>query len=233
MSDELFHKIIKEGKEAGVSKFYPFLNGEPFMFPRIFEWLNYMDKQSVNVHLYTNAALLDKDKVDLLAQLNCVRYVYCSFNGATKHTYEKIMRGLDYEKTRENILYLISQAKFQIRVGMVLTQDTIPEIDAFKKLWGRRAKLPMFKNWTGAKHDPAEYTGARIPCRQVRTHMTVLWDGRVCLCCFDYDGKVIVGDLNKQSVKQVWTQNKPLRDKHYALDFDTPLCKTCNFNISA
>ena len=35
MSDELFYKIIKEGKEIKDSVFIPFLNGEPFVFPRI------------------------------------------------------------------------------------------------------------------------------------------------------------------------------------------------------
>ena len=231
MSDELFHKIIREGKAAGAKKFYPFLNGEPFMFAKIFEWLAYMDSQDVVVHIYTNASLLDKQKADLLVQFKCVNYVYCSFNGATRQTYEKVM-GLDYDRTKQNIEYLRSKAPFRVRVGMVLTSDTIAEQDAFKKLWGRRAKMPKFSNWAGSKHDAAEYTNEKIPCRQVRTHMTVLWDGRVCLCCFDYDGRVIVGDLNKQSVQEVWNKNRALRKRHYAYDFDMPLCSDCNFNIA-
>jgi MoaA/NifB/PqqE/SkfB family radical SAM enzyme len=36
MNEELFHKIIKEGKELRVKIFSPFLNGEPFLDPKIF-----------------------------------------------------------------------------------------------------------------------------------------------------------------------------------------------------
>jgi len=230
MSDELFYKIVKEGKEIGVTSFLPFLNGEPFAFPRLFRWLEHLDSQGAKSHIYTNASLMTKEKVDDLIKYKCIDYVYCSFNGATKHTYEKVM-GLDYERTKENIYYLLSVAPFRVRVGMVLIDETIPEIEMFKKLWGKRAKLPKFVNWAGVKHDGAEWTNTRIPCRQVRHHMTVLWDGRVCLCCFDYDGKVILGDLNKQSIREVWKSIKPIRDRHYKLDFDMPLCKTCNFNI--
>ena len=59
MSDELFHKIIKEGKQLGIRKYVPFLNGEPFLHKKIFVWLDYMEKEGVNFHLYTNGSLLN------------------------------------------------------------------------------------------------------------------------------------------------------------------------------
>lgn len=40
MSDELFHKIIEEGKKFRKAHFVPFLNGEPFVFSRIWGWLD-------------------------------------------------------------------------------------------------------------------------------------------------------------------------------------------------
>ena len=231
MSDELFYKIIDEGKKLNVSKFLPFLNGEPFMFSRIFSWLEYMEKQNIKVHLYSNCSLLDKEKIDFIVSLGCIEYIYCSFNGAKKETYEKIMR-LDYEKTKKNINYLLDKAKFPVRVGMVLTKETYKEKERFTKMWRGKVKFSPFKNWCGIKHDPLERTGKRISCRQVRQHFTILWDGRVCLCCFDYDGKVILGDLNKQSIKEIWDSAKLIRDKHNSLDFNMPLCRECNFNLS-
>jgi hypothetical protein len=35
--------------------------------------------------------------------------------------------------------------------------------------------------------------------------MSVLWDGRVVTCCMDSNGVQVVGDLNKQTVQEVWT----------------------------
>src|SRR3989338_6870154 len=78
MSDEMFHKIIKEGKEMGARRFIPFLNGEPFANPKIFEWLDYMEKEGVSTCLFTNAELLDEEKTDKLVKYKNIEYINCS-----------------------------------------------------------------------------------------------------------------------------------------------------------
>jgi hypothetical protein len=42
------------------------------------------------------------------------------------------------------------------------------------------------------------------PCYRPWLTFTVLWDGRVSLCCADFDGRHILGDLNTSSIKDVW-----------------------------
>ncbi|MFA4890697.1 MAG: radical SAM/SPASM domain-containing protein [Candidatus Paceibacterota bacterium] len=227
MTDELFHKIIKEGKEMGIKLFSPFLNGEPFVFPKIYEWLDYMEKEGVMVILYTNGEFLDADR---LIKYPNIRYVNCSFNGATKETYDKVMRGPNFDKTRENIKYLISKAPFRVKVSMIVTEENAHEQKLFKEMWGRHAKLGGYANWAGAMRSALEKKGKRRPCYHLLNHLTILWDGRVNLCCMDYDGKVILGDLNKQSLKEVLKNIEPLRERHKKLDFDMPLCKDCNLN---
>ncbi len=32
----------------------------------------------------------------------------------------------------------------------------------------------------------------------------MLWDGRVSLCCADFDGRTILGDLNTSTIKDIW-----------------------------
>lgn len=230
MPDEIFRKIIKEGKEIGVRRFIPFLNGEPFMTPKIFEWLDYMQKEGVRTCLFTNAGLLTKEKIDRLATYSNIEYVNCSFNAATKETYDKIVRGPDFEITKDNIEYLISKARFKVKVGMTVVKENAHEKELFKKMWGRRAKFGDFVNWAGYRHNLLEKTGERIPCPQLLTKLTILWDGRVCLCCFDYNGRVILGDLNKETLREIWDRAEVLRNKHRHLDFNLSLCKDCNGN---
>lgn len=227
MSDELFHKIIKEGKELGVKVFSPFLNGEPFVFPKIYKWLDYMEKEGVKVILYTNGEFLNVDK---LIKYSNIDLVNCSFNGATKETYDKVMRGPNFEKTKENIKDLINRAPFRVLVSMIITEENAREQKLFKKMWGRRAKLGGYANWAGARHSALEKKGKRKPCYHLLNHMTILWDGRVNLCCMDYDGKVILGDLNKQSLREILKNIEPLRKRHKLLDFNMPLCNVCNLN---
>ncbi len=230
MSDELFHKVIKEGKEMGVHRFMPFLNGEPFIHPKIFEWLDYMKKEGVSVCLYTNAGLLTKEKVDKLVKYSNIEYINCSFNAATKETYDKIVRGPDFEKTKGNIEYLVSKAPFKVRVGMTVIEENVHEKELFRKQWGKRAKFGEFLNWAGYRHDLVEMTGERMPCAQFLTKLTILWDGKVCLCCMDYDGRVIFGDLNRESLREIWERMGAVRKKHKQLDFNLPLCEECNAN---
>lgn len=229
MSDELFHKIIKEGKELNAQGFYPFLNGEPFVFPKIYKWLDYMEKEKVNVYLYTNA---DRMNVDRILKYTCIRTINCSLNATTKKTHKKLMRGPNFRKAVRNTKKLIAQAKnFRVRVSMIELPENASEKEDFKKTWGSLAKFCFCKNWLGYNNEKNK-DDPKIPCYYLRNYIAVLWDGRVALCCMDYEGKVIIGDLNKESLRDIWTKLAPLRKRQRYLDFDMPLCRDCNVNIA-
>jgi radical SAM protein with 4Fe4S-binding SPASM domain len=225
MTDELFHKIIKEGKEIKDSYFVPFLNGEPFVFPKIWEWLDYM--RDVKVLLVTNAEYMD---VDRLIKYPNIISVYCSVNATTKETHKKVMRGPDFDKVIKNVESLIAKSKFRIRVSMVVVEANQHEVKDFKKRWGRRAKTCRFVNWMGDVHDPLELQGERFPCKALMDGITVLWDGRVVPCCLDYEGKLIIGDANKQTLSEIWGQSSWMRECHNKLQFDMDPCRNCNHN---
>lgn len=228
MSDELFHKIIKEGKEIRHSYFIPFLNGEPFIFPRIWKWLDYMRDEGVKVQLTTNAGFVD---VDRLVKYDNIRVVHCSVNAVTKETHDKVVRGPDYDTVKSNVEDLIKKASFPVYVSMVVVDANQHEAKEFMRLWGKRGVLGEFKNWGGGRHDKLEKTGKRIPCISLINTITILWDGRVVPCCLDFDGKLILGDVNKQTLTEIRHNSKWLRDRHKKLDFSMVPCRDCNQNI--
>jgi hypothetical protein len=61
--------------------------------------------------------------------------------------------------------------------------------------------------------------------------LSVMWNGDATACCYDLDGKIIVGDANAQTIKQVW-MGKPITDlRHACLTKTFPanlLCSTCS-----
>jgi MoaA/NifB/PqqE/SkfB family radical SAM enzyme len=232
MSDELFHKIIKEGKELRIKRFVPFLNGEPFLHSKIFEWLDYMEKEGVNFLIYTNAALLNTEKIDKLVTYKHLEFINISLSAATADTHKRVMRLNNFDEIVENIKYLSSKAKFKVYVSFNVLESNKHEIPLFKSMWKGivKARLNDFMNWGGYKHDPIEKSSKKGMFCQHLKNIYVLWDGRVCLCCFDFDGNVILGDLNKESIKEVWDRTKPIRDKQTLLNFDLPLCRDCNVN---
>lgn len=228
MSDKLFHKIIKEGKEMGVRHFSPFMNGEPFVFSKIWQWLDYMEKEGVGVSLYTNAEFVD---VDRLVKYKNIRYVNCSVNAATKETYDKIMRGPDYKRVLKNVQELFKKAPFTVRASFIKNELNIHEIDDFRRMF-KRVKIEQFDDWTGDRHSKYERKGQKIPCYVLLKQMFILWDGRVVPCCMDYNAKMVLGDANKQHLKDIWDSNQWMHDKHLNLDFNIPICKSCNYNVA-
>lgn len=226
MSDELFYKIVKEGKEMEVKHFLPFLNGEPFVFSRIWEWLDYLERQKVWVTLYTNAELIDVDR--LLKHKN-IYLVNCSLNATTKETSNKVMRGIDFDKAVKNTQDLISKSRFRVRVSMVVNEDTVNEVDDFKNIWGEHAVVNNYANWGGARHSTLEKKKIRKYCERTLQDITILWDGRVNMCCMDYDGKAIFGDINKESLKDISKRIEVIRELHRARNYTMIPCRDCNF----
>jgi radical SAM protein with 4Fe4S-binding SPASM domain len=60
--------------------------------------------------------------------------------------------------------------------------------------------------------------------------MVVLWDGRVVPCCYDYDGKYVLGDLRQNTLAEIFNE-APMRELRRALREgraeDVSLCRTC------
>jgi radical SAM protein with 4Fe4S-binding SPASM domain len=67
-------------------------------------------------------------------------------------------------------------------------------------------------------------------CDKPWTSVTILWDGRVVPCCFDYDGILTLGNVNEQSLAEIWNgpKLKALRTDHRNHTLDgVSLCAQC------
>lgn len=61
--------------------------------------------------------------------------------------------------------------------------------------------------------------------------LTILVNGDVALCCFDYEGKVILENVRNSTIKEIWNGEK-LRNVRESLknrEFEKlPLCANCD-----
>lgn len=227
MKWELFQKIIKEGKEAGCRYFTPFIMGEPFVYKRIWDALDYMEKEKVKVCLFTNAEFLD---VERICRYKNIWYLNCSLNASTPGTHHKVMRGPNWYKVVPNINKLFQEATFPVRVSFIKCDENVKEVNQFKKMFPS-VRVGQSGNWTNDIHNSQEMKGEKLPCYTVLNQMYIHWDGTVVPCCMDYNGKMVIGDVNKQSVKEIWDNNEWMRQKHLRGKWDEiPLCQTCNYN---
>ena len=81
-----------------------------------------------------------------------------------------------------------------------MRQNNSADEQAFIEHWRNVADkihITELHNWAGTLNHESD---VNYPCYRPWLTFTVLWDGRVSLCCADFDGKTILGDLNTQSI---------------------------------
>jgi len=225
MSQELYEKIVDEASRLpALEVFTPMLTGEPFCDPQFVERLKLARSKLPNVMLevYTNGHLLTKDLIDQLCQVKEMRFSV-SLNAITPET-RKRMTGLDdYVKVADMMLYM-EHVGMPYRATMVgYPEIRQEEIRAFVKAGGLAIQ---YQSWCGEQYpyDRRRWTS----CPRAMNYMTVRWTGQVCLCCFDPFGKVDFGDLNKETIEDIWQSSRRREYQSLHRQGRGAECELCN-----
>lgn len=243
----LFEKIVKEcaNNSQYVLTFLPNHFGEPLLNPHLPEYIKYVKKNlpKVETAIFTNGSLLNEGKsIELInAGLDMINV---SFDGFSKDTYEKIRIGLKFNEVNENILNFINLKKQMkrkkpfINLAFIAMSENVSEVSDFIKKWESLAdavSIGTFCNWGGEVIGEAvtsrQNTG-RNPCTRLWSHMLIFVNGNVPLCCQDYNGNYILGNIYKQTLKEIWQGEiiKEYRRLHSEGKFyELPICRNCNF----
>jgi radical SAM protein with 4Fe4S-binding SPASM domain len=59
----------------------------------------------------------------------------------------------------------------------------------------------------------------------------ILFDGKIVLCCMDFDGVQVVGDANKNNIEEIWNNEryKQVREDFKKLRYNKyPVCMKCD-----
>jgi uncharacterized radical SAM superfamily Fe-S cluster-containing enzyme len=240
MSSELFAKILSEARELDPlpQTFIPMLTGEPFLDPQITDRIRQAREAlpSTEIHLYTNGSRLTKDSISKLSKVSAF-HLNISANGASVQTRERLTGLDDYEHVAEMIDY-VDAVGIPHTVSLVQHPTvTGDEEEAFNRRWGEATSSTSCRTPYVFQH--LNFAGLTSPldrnnftrCIHATSHMTVLWDGRVNLCCMDPLGRKVFGDLNHQTVAEVWLSNGRRRyvDSHEeGRGADCEVCRDCN-----
>jgi radical SAM protein with 4Fe4S-binding SPASM domain len=252
MEDSLFSKILDEiqGYGSWIDRFCLSRNGEPLLDKGIVDKVRSLKKIGIrNVSFSTNASLLDEklSKELIEAGLDDIRF---SIDGAKKETFEKIRRGLNFEKVVYNcqrFLELRNEMgeKPLVQIRMTLQEENAHEEEALYKFWSERigendiiAAKPMHNWGNQLKEYRSEFDGDNeaekykmTPCVSLWSTMIIHFDGKVPLCGCDYNNKILLGDVNNSSINAIWNSERfnELRDKHSeGKRYEINLCNSCN-----
>ena len=73
----------------------------------------------------------------------------------------------------------------------------------------------------------------RSVCNEPFNKMVILSNGQVTTCCDDFNGEIELGNVNHNSIKNIWLSEKwnQLRRKFLKLDYSTnEICQKCIFS---
>lgn len=208
MELDLFVKIMEKLKAAqyqGSIGIYS--NNEPFLDERICEIAritkDYMPDN--HLYLYTNGILLTVENFkDIMQYLD--RMYIDNYNDALKLI--KPVQAI-HQYAKQDAAY-----KDKVRIRLRKLHDV---------LFTRGGQAPNRKE----EQIRSLSFGCLLPFRQ----MVVRPDGKVSLCCNDALGKMTMGDLNTQSIEEVWNspQYRAIRlSLAHGRENVTPLCTSCD-----
>lgn len=234
MSVELFRKIVDECAELGITHVRMHNYGEAFIDKRLVEKVRYAKQKGITeVGVISNGSLITEEiaRGMIDAGLDAINI---SVDASGKEVFESTRVGLKYDKVIANIERLVRLRAEQgkRRPKLILSfvrQNNSADEQAFIEHWRKVADkihVTDLHNWAGTLNTESD---VNYPCYRPWLTFTVLWDGRVSLCCADFDGKTILGDLNTHSIAEIWNA-QPYRDaRRQHLESGGPdICRACD-----
>ncbi|HDK16850.1 MAG TPA: radical SAM/SPASM domain-containing protein [Nitrospirae bacterium] len=206
----LFDKINSETDQYNTLTF-PGM-GEPLLDKSLNQKIEYAKKKNFTVLMLTNASLLTLDKFKEFESLG-LDSIRVSFYGNSPESYKKVHNVTDeglFEKIRDTLTEI---CRIKSTTQLLLTYNVVKDnndslTDSWIDYWKDKADLLEVwrpHNWgTSKSYRPVQQEKLKTCGRPFNTPLQVQVDGTVNMCCFDFDGKLLLGDLKNQSLKEIF-----------------------------
>jgi radical SAM protein with 4Fe4S-binding SPASM domain len=192
MPIDLYFKILEQLPHNTV--IVPFFRGEPLLHPEFPLFMKALHKFKT-VQLATNG--------DYLTTVNQEAIIdNVSFVSVSLHEFQ-----YPSETNFLGFLYYCSENKVKTQISILSKLIPFTETRYFIKAW----KVQVDRVRLYQEHSVSSYGDVQTnnksddkPCQKPFEDLVIYWNGKVALCNHDWKTQMFLGDLNKQSVVQVW-----------------------------
>jgi len=206
MTEDLYIKIIRELRNISFNGSIAFhCNNEPFLDDRLTSWIKTARRFLKNnfIYLYTNGILINTELADRIFEAGLNRIIINNYNDKNElnHSVKKLLDGSFNSRGEIIINYRFKSEYFGNRAGQSPNARFL-------------LKEPL-----------------KIICLRPLTEIVVGYDGTVPLCCADGLWKVIMGNAQKSSLKEIWFSGFYKRIRECLVKGDrscTEICKVCD-----
>ena len=202
------------------------------------------DSRIKRIILSTNATLLDQKSQKLLLRNEFAPDVLqFSVEGDSPASYEKYREGAKFSDVYKKIrqFYRLKsekkgKSKPKLQIHLLINKKT--DLKAFVNLWGKYCEFVnagimepprFFETPDELRNELYEPSNIYWGCLQPFHTITIGYDGKVSICCGDFDFKLEVGDLKKETLLKIWRNKKytDLRNKLWSGKFEESICSGC------
>lgn len=238
MEESLFRSIVDQA--AGRAELvYLYGTGESLLHKKLPEYIAYARSKGLTTVLSTNIIPLTEQSAN--AVLNSgLDYLIIAMDGASKETYESIRVGAKFEKLIANVKMVLAirgrlKTAPRIQMQMIISERTAHEVSAFKMLFTpdelRQIDLFRLKPLFDTYARPGNAVRHTRPCYWLWNMAAIAWDGRMQLCCMDFDAVAMEGNVRDTSIDDLWNSSRfnEIRARVRKVDYsDISLCRGCD-----
>ncbi len=258
LENSFFRKTIDEmHRELLYLIFY--FQGEPYLNPAFLDMVKYASGKKIYTATSTNAHYLTEANARKTVESGLDRLII-SIDGTTQEVYQQYRVGGKLDKVLEGARNIVTwKKKLNSKKPFVVFQFLVVkpnehQMDDVKKLaeeigvddvWYKTAQVYDYKNDPNGlipgidrysrykKNEKGEWQ----PKNKLANHCwklwhanVITWDGLVVPCCFDKDAQHQLGDLGKQSFREVWDneQYREFRKQLMHSRKNIDICSNCS-----
>lgn len=234
MDMDLFRKVVDECAALGITHVRVHNYGEPFLDKQLVEKVRYAKSLGIKeVGMISNGSLITEDLARGMIDAG-LDAINISVDASGKDTFERTRVHLNYDTVIGNVRTLVrvrnelGRKRPKLILSFVRQGNQADELAFIDEWRGVADKIHItdLHNWAGTLNATSD---VQFPCYRMWLTFTVLWDGRVSLCCADFDGRHILGDLRSSTMAEIWNSPAYRAVRRQQLQDGGPeICRTCD-----
>lgn len=247
MSIELFKDVIQQiSPEQKILRLHHF--GEPVLHPNLSEFIELTRTAGLIPTLSLNPSSLNNDIIDKILDSGpgIVCFSLDSLDSERLYKIRGVKKSIDYcltmidyfiKKSRllsNHVFKIIQMVSLTInrdeQIAFLSLKERYPENDVYIYISGNYGfgDIELIKETD--EHGIEGIQSSDTICTAPFHDIVILWNGDVVLCCFDYDGFNIIGNIKSDTIEEIWDGEQVNKLRTIFNKRETyllPLCKKC------
>jgi sulfatase maturation enzyme AslB (radical SAM superfamily) len=240
MDQAKYERSIDEVVALGAKKIVLTGFGEPLLDKKLELKVAYARSKGLGTYFITNGSALTPVRARRLIEAG-LSEMRVSFYGMRPETYNAVMQGLDFEKTKNKVLEFLRLrdemgGKTRVQISYLEMDQNKDDSGAFRAFW--EPKVNAIEIWKPHNFgDGRDYRDRlddshKTSCgRPENGPLQIQWNGEVIPCCYDYNNQIILGNAFETPVLEILNGAKYrlLRYSHRMKKFGLfPYCNQCD-----